>query len=106
MKSKRARHSHSSGSGFGSGFGIELRGLGPGAELRRPPAMTDGPGTGAPPATSRRRRMGHSVVVFAIGSLAGNRAAAKVEIVAPGIAARPTAVVRGERDDLPRQWTD
>ena len=61
--------------------------------------MTDGPGTGAPPAASPRRRAGQDVVVRAVWPL-GNGAAAEAEIVVPGIAARPAAGPRSERDDL------
>jgi hypothetical protein len=51
------------------------------------------------PTASRRRRVGHGAVALAIGPR-DNRTAAKVEIRASRIAARPAANPRGERTDL------
>jgi hypothetical protein len=95
VKSKRARHS----SGSGPSSGIAVRGLGHRAGLRRSQPTTDGPGAGASPAASPRRRVGQGVVVFAIWPR-GNRASAEVKIRVPRISARPAAVARGERDNF------
>jgi hypothetical protein len=71
-------------------------------------APTDGaaaalPGVGAARKSAWRlsaaRHVSHGAVMFAVGPL-GNRIAAEAKIRARRIAARPTAGVWGERDDL------
>jgi hypothetical protein len=61
--------------------------------------MSDEPDGGAMPAASQRRPVGQGAVLFAIGPL-GNGAAAEAKIGASRVAARPSASLWGERDDL------
>jgi len=58
------------------------------------------PNANAMPATSPPRQIGQARVVFAVGPLLGNRAAAETKTGVPRVVERPAAAPLGEREDF------